>query len=642
MRRWLAFLSLLFASVVAEAQFTTVTGTVLDPDGIPYSNGTIVPTLISSATPTLNGLAYTPPSGPVGLDFNGSFIMNLASQGSLSPGGTTWSFKTCSSAGTVQPAGGTGPQCFVITGIVVTGATQSISAQLQAAALRLTRTGGGGSGGCTPGGNVNDVQVNDGAGGCTGNDSFAYDPALFDVTIPGGIHFKQISPSIGSWVYPSPGAIVIADSAGTGTGVDIESNATPRISVEASNGFSGSAQITGYGYPVTLRGRSFPNGAFDLGTTSVIDGLVIDTVHNTPVCFGCTFAPLTFADLQPCDANPANAPYIGQYQTIVDSNTAVYGASVSSGGGALTVQVWCGGSTGWRVVGGSSAATTFPILAPDSDEFAPAYSFESSPDIGFFNTSESIGVSVHNHAAITFNDGNINVPQGGAYCFSNDDDAFNCLFHLDVFNDGMGGREHFVLFDDVLSELGSLNLNEINLGSNTAIGTHINFNSDTDYNFQGSSTTGITPPAPGFLRAYFDPDSLCSIDSGSDINCTKKTGAPPIVVTGDVISCPTCVTGSFTQFASASSTSLCTIAAGGFSYASCTNTLTWSGTFADTNYLSVCTGVDPNVDGGDPATNDAPTLTIKSWTTTQIVVITQNQRTANAHYTQVNCFGFHP
>src|ERR1051326_4083934 len=107
MRRWALFLLFVFC-LPAVAQFTTVTGTVVDPNGIPYSSGTIVPTLVSSSSPTLNGLPYSPPAGPVGPDTTGSFTMNLANQASLSPGGTTWSFNVCSASGTVQPAGGTG------------------------------------------------------------------------------------------------------------------------------------------------------------------------------------------------------------------------------------------------------------------------------------------------------------------------------------------------------------------------------------------------------------------------------------------------------------------------------------------------------------------------------------------------------
>lgn len=39
-------------SGAAFAQFTTVTGTVTDPNGLPYANGTIAPVLVISGSPT--------------------------------------------------------------------------------------------------------------------------------------------------------------------------------------------------------------------------------------------------------------------------------------------------------------------------------------------------------------------------------------------------------------------------------------------------------------------------------------------------------------------------------------------------------------------------------------------------------------
>lgn len=122
----------------AAAQFTTVSGTVTDPSGLPYANGTITATLITSASPTLNGLPYAPPTQPVGLSSVGSFVMQLADNTQLSPGGTQWQFQACSAAGTVQPAGGKGPVCFTSAAITISGASQDISAQLQTAALPLS------------------------------------------------------------------------------------------------------------------------------------------------------------------------------------------------------------------------------------------------------------------------------------------------------------------------------------------------------------------------------------------------------------------------------------------------------------------------------------------------------------------------
>lgn len=141
----------------AQAQFTTVTGTVIDPHSLPYANGTITPTLITTASPTLSGITYTPPSQPVGLNLAGAFVMRLADNTQLQPGGTQWTFKVCSAAGSIQPAGGFGPVCFNVT-LTISGASQDISAQLQAAALPLSNVASGGGG--TPGGLNTQIQIN--------------------------------------------------------------------------------------------------------------------------------------------------------------------------------------------------------------------------------------------------------------------------------------------------------------------------------------------------------------------------------------------------------------------------------------------------------------------------------------------------
>lgn len=124
----------------AFGQFTTVTGTITDPNGLPYAFGTISPALVSSGSPTLSGLAYTPPQQPVGLNLAGSFTMRLADVTVLLPGSSTWSFTVCSGAGTVQPSFGKASQCFTVTGISISGASQDIGATLRAAALALTAT----------------------------------------------------------------------------------------------------------------------------------------------------------------------------------------------------------------------------------------------------------------------------------------------------------------------------------------------------------------------------------------------------------------------------------------------------------------------------------------------------------------------
>ena len=135
----LAIASLLLGwAALGFAQFTTVTGTVTDPNGLAYSGGTIAPILVSTGSPTLNGLAYTPPVQPAGLNSAGSFTMQLAANTVLLPGGSQWKFSVCSALATVQPAVGKGSVCFTAGPITITGASQSITATLTTAALALS------------------------------------------------------------------------------------------------------------------------------------------------------------------------------------------------------------------------------------------------------------------------------------------------------------------------------------------------------------------------------------------------------------------------------------------------------------------------------------------------------------------------
>jgi hypothetical protein len=157
----LLLLGMLLASTLAAAQFTTVTATVVDPNGLPYAGGTVSATLVASASPTLNGFAYSPPTQPTGLNTAGKFTIRLADNTVLLPAASTWNFKVCSAIGTILPAGGTGPVCFTVTGVTISGASQDISATLNAAAVALSLiTGGGGGTTINPTNGVIPVRAN--------------------------------------------------------------------------------------------------------------------------------------------------------------------------------------------------------------------------------------------------------------------------------------------------------------------------------------------------------------------------------------------------------------------------------------------------------------------------------------------------
>lgn len=145
MKLRLLFLSLLLA-LPAWAQFTTVTGTVTDPNGLPYAYGTIASAIASSGTPQFTATAalYIQPTQATGLDTTGTFQMRLADVTALTPGGSTYSFTVCSSQGSVPFSFGKGPQCFTINGVSISGSSQDIGATLRAAAPALTVTFAGG------------------------------------------------------------------------------------------------------------------------------------------------------------------------------------------------------------------------------------------------------------------------------------------------------------------------------------------------------------------------------------------------------------------------------------------------------------------------------------------------------------------
>jgi hypothetical protein len=215
-----------------RAQQTNVTGTVLDPNGIPYAGAT----LKVSLTPTTSGqlfwtggtqaqcvaagagsapckIPFTPPNAPIELDSTGSFQTSLYPNGQISPAGTQWQFQI-----NINSPGPLGPGAVTFTvPITIVGANQSVSVTLTAAAPQITATTGIGSGGtCTTCGTVSaatnigdcavytaSTTVGD-AGGATGPcptwemslGSFLQNPA-FDVS-------SSLAPIPGWTLYDAP------------------------------------------------------------------------------------------------------------------------------------------------------------------------------------------------------------------------------------------------------------------------------------------------------------------------------------------------------------------------------------------------------------------------------------------------------
>lgn len=144
----LASLFLFFAPLASAQTPTVVTGTITDPNGLPYSNARVSAQLIpTTASPTIivNGI----PTAIGGqnnatADVNGSFSMNLFCNSAgggcsvISPSGTQWQFTVTTNG--IAPPLGTGSQSFSVS-ITITGTSQNISTTLNALAPALSRAG---------------------------------------------------------------------------------------------------------------------------------------------------------------------------------------------------------------------------------------------------------------------------------------------------------------------------------------------------------------------------------------------------------------------------------------------------------------------------------------------------------------------
>jgi len=141
--------SFVLAAPAAAQTPTVVTGTITDPNGLPYSYARVSAQLIpTTATPTIQVGGIPVQIGGQNnatTDANGSFSMNLFCNSAgggcsvISPSGTLWQF-TVTITGTPPPVG-TGPQSFSLM-LTITGANQDISTNLNAAAAKLSNLKG--------------------------------------------------------------------------------------------------------------------------------------------------------------------------------------------------------------------------------------------------------------------------------------------------------------------------------------------------------------------------------------------------------------------------------------------------------------------------------------------------------------------
>lgn len=160
----LGALLVLAVAFPASAQVTNVSATIVDPNGIPYANGRVKAQLVLAGAgvtgqPTVTvsntqqcisagkgsapcQIEFPGTVGPFPLDATGSFTVALQDDVLVTPVGTTWLFSVSNPG--ADPPVGFGPVSFSLA-LTITGASQSISSQLNAVAPLLLRGTGGSS-----------------------------------------------------------------------------------------------------------------------------------------------------------------------------------------------------------------------------------------------------------------------------------------------------------------------------------------------------------------------------------------------------------------------------------------------------------------------------------------------------------------
>jgi len=142
MRKALYFAAFLLAALPVAAQTTAVTGTITDPNGVPYSFASVNVSLTpASAGPALCGINRMGSVPTFTTNVSGFFSINLCPNASVTPSGSQWLFSVAIFPG-IEPPAGLGPQSFSLA-ITIAGASQDVSVSLSGVAPVLSLGAGG-------------------------------------------------------------------------------------------------------------------------------------------------------------------------------------------------------------------------------------------------------------------------------------------------------------------------------------------------------------------------------------------------------------------------------------------------------------------------------------------------------------------
>jgi hypothetical protein len=276
-----AFLFALLLPESARAQFTTVTATVTDPNGIPYAGATMTALLVpaSSGGYTLNNKPYSGQIGPVTLDSTGKFSQNFGDVTLITPASAQWQITIDSGLATIQPPLGTGPQSFTFTstGTTISGSSVvNISASLNALAPKLTNF-------ITPNGGIvpNTPGIPIGNGSVFYATNYGVNPNALAVTgCSGTSGLSSLTCTNGNFIVTDVGKLV-EETAIIANPLDLPSttistvNSTTNVTVAGTFSRNSSAGEAAYGTDQTTNINTFWNAIVASPTTALNCGAAV-------------------------------------------------------------------------------------------------------------------------------------------------------------------------------------------------------------------------------------------------------------------------------------------------------------------------------------------------------------------------------
>jgi len=176
---------------LAQTQ-TAVTGTVTGTDGVVWNGGQISAVINTPGgsslqlTPCTNpgpaGCPVTPSIPATGLGAAGAYSMNLWADASILPAGTTYTFTATING--MPPPIGTGPQTCTVSGVTISGASQTVN--LTGCPALTNINGGGGGGTVNPGTQYKiPAYANSGSGTVVGPSNISTDSGKNNLNVPG-------------------------------------------------------------------------------------------------------------------------------------------------------------------------------------------------------------------------------------------------------------------------------------------------------------------------------------------------------------------------------------------------------------------------------------------------------------------------